>query len=38
MRYCYLVYANADPIVYAVYSNKKAAVKYASFLIKYREK
>lgn len=36
-KFCYLVYCNADPIVYAVYSNKKAAVKYASLLIKYRE-
>ena len=36
-RYCYLVYCNKDPIVYSVYSSKSGALKYAEYLIKYRQ-
>lgn len=36
-RYCYLVYCNPkEPLVYAVYSNKKSALKYANQLIQWR--
>ena len=36
-RYCYLVYCNPkEPLVYAIYSNKKSALKYANQLIKWR--
>ena len=37
-RFCYLVYCNREPIVYGVYTNDKAARKYAHSLIEYREK
>ena len=36
-RYCYLVYCNKDPIVYSVYSSAQEAIKYAEYLIKYRQ-
>lgn len=36
-RYCYLVYCNKDPIVYSVYSTKSGALKYAEYLLKYRQ-
>lgn len=35
--YCYLVYCNQDPIVYAVYSNVKRAMRHARLLINYRK-
>ena len=39
LKYCYLVYCNPDPkLVYAVYSKKNEAKKYALSLIKFREK
>lgn len=37
IRYCYLVYCNKDPIVYSVYSSAQEAIKYAEYLIKYRQ-
>jgi len=36
-RYCYLVYCNRNPIVYSVYNSKTAAIKYAEYLLKYRQ-
>lgn len=37
-NYVYLVYCNPnEPIVYAIYQNKKSALKYANQLIKWRE-
>lgn len=36
-RYCYLVYCNQNPIVYSVYNSKTAAIKYAEYLLKYRQ-
>lgn len=36
MKYCYLVFCNVNPIIYGVYSNKMAALKYAKYLIEYR--
>ncbi len=35
-RYVYLVYANPEPIIYAVYTKKKNAVEYALGLVKWR--
>ncbi len=37
-KYCYLVYCNVQPIVYAVCSAKKSAIKYADSLVDYRRK
>ena len=37
IRYCYLVYCNSNnPLVYAVYSNKRHALNYAFKLINWR--
>ncbi len=36
-RFCYVVMCNPEPIVYGVYSNKKSALEYTQYLIKYRQ-
>ncbi len=35
-KFVFLVYCNVEPIIYAVYSNKKSAVQYAKQLINWR--
>lgn len=35
-KYCFVVFCNPEPIIYGIYSNKKAALKYAQHLISYR--
>jgi len=38
IKYCYVVFCNPEPIIYGIYSNKKAARNYAQILIDYRQK
>lgn len=37
ISYCYLVFCNKEPIVYAVYKSKNRAKKYAESLIDFRK-